>query len=55
MEAGVSLGWERYTGSRGRIIGLNRFGASAPYRQLYSHLGITVSRIVTVAQEMLAG
>jgi transketolase len=45
VEAGVTLGWERYVGSDGIMIGLDRFGASAPAEQLYAEFGITAPAI----------
>ncbi len=54
VEAGCSMGWERWLGERGRHIGLDHFGASAPYEQLYQHFGITVDAIVSAAQELIA-
>jgi len=53
IEAGSPQGWERWVGDRGVIIGLDRFGASAPYGELYRHLGLTVERIIAEAQRML--
>ncbi len=41
VEAGVTLGWERYTGSGGINIGVDSFGASAPIEALYQHFGLT--------------
>ncbi len=41
IEAGVTLGWERHIGDNGKAIGLNRFGASAPYKTIYEKLGLT--------------
>ena len=41
IEAASSFGWERYIGEHGRFIGMNGFGASAPYKDLYKHFGIT--------------
>lgn len=41
IEAGITLGWDRYVGSDGITIGLNRFGASAPYELLYREFGLT--------------
>jgi transketolase len=41
VEAGVTLGWERWTGSDGITIGIDTFGASAPADQLYKHFGLT--------------
>jgi transketolase len=46
IEAGVTMGWERYTGTDGINIGINSFGASAPIEALYPHFGLTVEAIV---------
>jgi transketolase len=46
IEAGATLGWERYVGSDGLTIGLDRFGASAPAKQLFERFGITAAAIV---------
>ena len=43
IEAGVSMGWERYAAT---FIGINRFGASAPYQTIYKELGLTADNIV---------
>lgn len=53
VEAGVTKGWERYVGTRGRAVGLDRFGASAPAGDLFDHFGITVDRIVNEAHQLL--
>ena len=55
VEAGATLGWERWTGANGRTVGLDRFGASAPSEVLYEELGLTASRVAAVARELLAG
>ena len=52
VEAGVSLGWERYVGTHGRILGLDRFGASAPGSVLFEKFGFTVDNVVKVAKEL---
>jgi transketolase len=53
VEAGATQGWHRYVGERGVVIGLDHFGASAPYQQLYDHFGLTADRIVeTVLQRL---
>ncbi len=52
VEAGATFGWHRWVGSVGKIIGLDRFGESAPYKEIYSHLGITVEAIVEQAREL---
>jgi transketolase len=46
IEAGVTLGWERWTGSDGLQIGLDRFGASAPAEDLFAKFGFSVDAIV---------
>ncbi|MBN2217629.1 MAG: transketolase [Pirellulales bacterium] len=53
VEAGVELGWSKYAGASGRFVGMNGFGASGPYQQLYQHFGITVDAIVAAAKETL--
>ncbi|HMD90572.1 MAG TPA: transketolase [Anaerolineaceae bacterium] len=54
VEAGVTQGWERWVGGDGHILGINRFGASAPYKTIYEKLGLTVDNI-TVNARMLLG
>jgi transketolase len=53
IEAAAPHGWERYTGRDGINIGLNRFGASAPYKEVYEQLGITAEAIVSAAKRLL--
>ncbi len=48
IEAGVTMGWERYTGLNGINIGINSFGASAPIEALYPHFGLSVEKIVPI-------
>ncbi len=55
IEAGVTLGWERWIGSRGTAIGLDRFGASAPGAVVFEKLGFRVERIVQSAKAALEG
>ncbi len=45
VEAGATLCWWKYVGMEGKVIGLDRFGASAPYQVLYEKLGLTAQRI----------
>ena len=54
IEAGVSDGWWRYVGHGGRIVGLDRFGASAPAGKLFEHFGFSVDNVLKVARELLA-
>jgi transketolase len=46
VEAGISLGWERWVGLDGGVVGLDRFGASAPAETLFEALGITSEAVV---------
>ncbi len=45
IEAGVTMGWERYTGRDGLRFGIDTFGASAPINALYDHFGLTAEKI----------
>jgi transketolase len=53
VEAGVRQGWSKWVGESGVSIGLERYGASAPYEQIYEHLGLTPDRVVEVARGLL--
>ena len=55
VEAGVSLGWERWVGDDGAIIGLDHYGASAPAGTIFERFGFTVERVTQVARDVLAG
>ena len=55
VEAGVSQGWHRWVGSGGRVLGLDRYGASAPVGVVFENLGFSVDRVVQVAGELLEG
>jgi transketolase len=53
IEAGRTQGWWRYVGEKGDVVGLDHFGASAPYKVLYEKFGITVDRVVEKALKLL--
>ncbi len=53
IEAGVSMGWHRFVGDQGRIIAIDRYGASAPAEQVYEMLGLTVTNVVSTVEEMM--
>lgn len=53
IEAGVTLGWQRYTGNDGLNIGIDSFGASAPAEALFDHFGFSVDAIVNKIQAKL--
>ena len=53
IEAATTYGWHKYVGDRGKIIGIDRFGASAPYKTLYEKFGLTPDRIVQEALTLI--
>ncbi len=53
VEAGVSMGWERWTGDQGAIVAVNRYGASAPVERVYREFGLTADNIVQRALNLL--
>ena len=54
IEAAAPQSWYRWVGEGGTILGIERFGASAPYQRIYKELGLTVERVVDAAQRLLA-
>ena len=53
VEAGVSMGWERWVGEKGAILGIDRFGASAPSEVVYREFGLTIGNIVKRALQLM--
>ncbi|MDX1440665.1 MAG: transketolase C-terminal domain-containing protein, partial [Rubricoccaceae bacterium] len=53
VEAGTSFGWERYVGMNGKVVGIDRFGESAPWQDIYDYLGITAEAVVDAARSLL--
>jgi transketolase len=53
VEQGAVLGWERYVGASGRVIGMKTFGASAPLKELQRKFGFEPERVVATAMELL--
>jgi transketolase len=53
IEAGATELWWRYVGERGSVLGLNRFGHSAPAKALFEHFGFTVDAVVAAARRLL--
>lgn len=53
VEAGVGQGWDRYAGPGGRIISVERYGASAPYKVIFQNLGLTVENVFAEATSLL--
>jgi len=53
VEAGIRQGWDEIIGSDAAFIGMRGFGASAPYKDLYRHFGITAEAVAKAALEKL--
>jgi transketolase len=53
IEAGIRMGWDQVIGPKGAFIGMNSFGASAPYKELYAQFGITAEHAVKEAMARL--
>ncbi len=54
VEAGVAWGWQKYVGSRGIVLALDQFGASAPCDEVMTHFGFTAENVVEAAQRAMA-
>jgi transketolase len=52
VEAGATLGWYKYVGLDGAVIGIDRFGASAPYQTIYKQLGLTTEAVVAEVESL---
>jgi len=55
IEAGTTLGWDRWIGSKGTAVGLDHFGSSAPWQVLFREYGITADRLIEETRKILAG
>ncbi len=53
VEAGVTDYWRKYVGLDGKIIGIDRFGESAPYKELFKYFGFTPENVVKAVEELL--
>jgi transketolase len=53
IEAAIRMGWDRFIGSHGIFIGMNSFGASGPYEEVYAHFGITAQHVLAAARKAL--
>ena len=54
VEMSAPLGWERYVGPKGQMIGMHGFGASAPWKDLQKHFGFTVEAVVNAARRAIS-
>ena len=52
IEAGVTMTWQKYVGLDGKIVGIDRFGLSAPAPVVFKELGITAEAVVAAAQSL---
>ena len=52
IEEGATLGWERYVGTEGAIMGMSTFGQSAPFADVEAEFGFTVDNVTKVAREV---
>ena len=55
VEAAAPQSWYRWVGDKGVVLGIERFGASAPYQRIYQELGLTVENVVRRAKQLLGG
>ncbi len=53
VEQASALGWERYVGDQGRVLGMKAFGLSAPLKELQRRFGFEPEKVVAIAMEML--
>ena len=53
VEAGVRLGWDQWIGRKGKFVGMSSFGASAPYKDLFTHFGITAENVASTAKSLV--
>jgi transketolase len=54
IEAAHTMSWYRWVGSNGVVMGIDRYGASAPYETIYTELGLTVDKVVEAARGVVA-
>jgi transketolase len=53
IEAAHTMSWYRWVGSNGVVLGIDRYGASAPYETVYTELGLTVDKVVEAARSLV--
>ena len=53
VEAGVTDAWYKYAGTNGKVIGINRFGESAPASELFKYFGFTTENVVKAVEEVM--
>jgi transketolase len=55
IEAGVTMGWHEWVGDSGAVVGIDRYGASAPGAEVAAKLGLNIDAVVARAMELVAG
>ena len=55
VEAGIAMGWQRWVGDAGRVVALDRFGASAPAETVFEQLGLTAGHVFATAEALMTG
>ena len=55
VEAGVTAGWRAYVGEAGAVAGIDSFGKSAPYKEVYEHFGLTAEKVAAMVESVVAG
>jgi transketolase len=53
VEAGITMGWHRWVDSKGRVLAIVRYGASAPANMVFEKLGLTGDNVLQIAQEIV--
>ena len=53
VEAGISMGWQKYVGDKGQVVSLDHYGASAPYQILMEKFGFTADNVAACAKAVL--
>ena len=48
------MGWKEWLGDKGVALGIDHYGASAPYQEIYQHFGLTVDHIIQTVERMIA-
>ena len=53
IEAGNEVSWNKFLGRQGIAFGINKFGESAPYKEVYNHFNLSTDKIVSTIQERI--
>ena len=53
LEAGSIMAWQKYIGNKGLNLGIDKFGESAPYKEVYNHLDLSEEKITSLIQKKL--